>query len=223
MVENSSAEQPFFSVIICAYNRAALLPRALNSLLSQTESSYEPIIIDDGSEDETRKLAEKYCALHNNFKFVHCSHSGVAAARNTGLLTAGGEYITFLDSDDEYKPEHLAIRKQFLSEHPEIDLLHGGAEIIGSPYVPDIRNPKRTIHLDNCVIGGTFFIRRSVLYKIGGFPEVKFGDDAIFFKMAKKKKLHIAQIDVPTYIYHRDSEDSICNKIVLDNLRQTRF
>ncbi len=97
---------PTFSVIIRTYNRAHVLPRAINSVLRQTYQNYELIIIDDGSTDDTRRCVEKYHDERIRY-FRHDKNLGVCCAANSGLDVAQGEYVSFLDSDDEWLPHML--------------------------------------------------------------------------------------------------------------------
>lgn len=204
---------PIFSVVICSYNRGRLLRRAVGSVLAQTEKDYEIIIVDDGSTDDTHKIAREYCKSHRNIRYTFHRNRGLSNARNVGILMASGVYVTFLDSDDEYAPEHLDIRKRALLQNPELDLLHGGVKIIGSEYVPDKFNPEKMIHLHDCVIGGTFFLKKESALRVDGFSYTLYGDDNMFFNKAKKLGFKIGKIDAPTYIYHRDQEDSLCNVV----------
>jgi glycosyltransferase involved in cell wall biosynthesis len=99
------------SVIIPTYNRAHILHRAVQSVLSQTHSHLELIIVDDGSEDVT---PEAVTALQDpRIRLVHQDHQGVAAARNAGILQARGEYIALLDSDDVWEPHKLELQLTF--------------------------------------------------------------------------------------------------------------
>ena len=95
--------QPDISVIIPTYNRAHILPRALDSVLSQTQLPIEIIVVNDGSTDGTKSVLSNYPGL----KIIDQQHSGVSAARNIGLEHTNGEWIAFLDSDDEWLPEKL--------------------------------------------------------------------------------------------------------------------
>ena len=104
---------PFFTVIVCTYNRERFLPRALDSLQNQTCKDWEIVVIDDGSTDASTVLLNRYKGTSMNMHVVrHERNQGVAAARNTGIKYANGVYVTFLDSDDEYAPDHLANRKK---------------------------------------------------------------------------------------------------------------
>lgn len=96
------------SVIIPVYNCIKYLDKAVASVISQTEfDSLELILVDDGSSDGSEKLCDAYAKKYKNIFALHQDNSGVSVARNTGLDAAKGEYIAFLDSDDEYKPSFV--------------------------------------------------------------------------------------------------------------------
>lgn len=201
-----------FSIVITTYNRAKLLSRAVNSLLAQTEASWEAWIIDDGSVDETRELVKFYLNKGAPIEYIYQDNQGEAAAKNRGIILSRGEYISFLDSDDEYKISHLSSRQKILADHPEVDLLHGGVTIVGNPFVPDIQQPENKIHIGNCVVGATFFFRRESLVTLGGFNALPLGSDVDLFSRAKKLGYKILKTEEPTYIYHRTNYDSITHK-----------
>jgi len=201
---------PFFSVILPSFNRAHLLPRALESLEQQTFLDFEAIIIDDGSRDNTREVAEEFINRDKRIHYHYTPNRGLAGARNLGIEKSRGEYITFLDSDDEYLPEHLALRAEVLKAHPEIDLLHGGVEIVGNAFVADKHDPTKQVHLSECVIGGTFFIKRFLVQKLNGFGEILYGDDSDFFERSVTIGANIQKVDFPTYRYYRTESDSLC-------------
>ena len=96
---------PFFSIIIPTYNRAEKLDIPIKSILNQHFKSWELIIIDDGSTDETNALIQTYSS--HNVHYFYQQHQGRSTARNLGISKARGEYICFQDSDDEYLPNHL--------------------------------------------------------------------------------------------------------------------
>lgn len=208
MVERSNTRHtaPFFTVVICTWNRGHLLPRAFNSLLAQTDSAWEVVVVNDGSTDDTSQVLQKYMPL---FPSMQCatstSKSGTAAARNKGITMANGQYVTFLDSDDEYLPTHLELRRRRLLEDPSIELLHGGVTVVGDPYVIDKDNADTKIHISDCVVGGTFCIRSDVFTTVGMFDEQQqYADDAEFHQRVVNAGLHVAEIADPTYVYYRN-------------------
>ncbi|MGB9592367.1 MAG: glycosyltransferase family 2 protein, partial [Candidatus Kryptoniota bacterium] len=96
------------SVIIPTYNRADLLPRAIRSVLAQTFTDFELIVVDDGSIDNTREVVDKFTHLDARVKYIWEPNSGrPAVPKNKGIENASGEYIAFLDHDDEWLPAKL--------------------------------------------------------------------------------------------------------------------
>ena len=205
--------QPFFSVIITTYNRLPLLMRAISSLISQTDEDWEAIIVDDESTDNTHIRLLPYLRIYDRIRYFKKTHSGDPLSKNIGIWASKGRYITFLDSDDEYEPSHLQTRKSLLLHNPTTEFLYGGAKITGNPYVPDRFNPAMSIYLRECSIGGTFFIERKVMFALNGFKNILLGSDADLFDRAQHSRVVMQETNIPTYIYHHDTQDSITNAI----------
>lgn len=203
---------PFFSVVIPTYNRSALLKRALNSLISQTEPDWEALIIDDESDDDTYTQVLPYLESHSKIKYIHQTHKGCPGSKNTGIFSARGRFITFLDSDDEFHPEHLQSRKHILHNNPAIKFLYGGARVIGNQMVPDRNDLSKQIALSECVIGGTFVLEREIAIFLNGFKDIAISEDAELFERIKNLGLAIMKITDPTYIYHREIQNSITHQ-----------
>ena len=203
---------PIVSIILPTYNRAGLLPRAIDSIINQTEKRFELIIIDDGSTDNTFTVVEKYIRNYENFRYIKQQNMKLPIALNIGIKIASGKYVTFIGSDDEYKSDHIKLRLQFMKENPHIDLIHGGVEIIGSPYVKDKTDLTKVVHISECAVGGTFFGKRFVFTELNGFKNISYSEDSEFLERAEKKYF-VEKVNLSTYIYHRDSEDSICNTV----------
>lgn len=105
------------SVIIPCYNRAHVVGETIDSLLSQTYSNFEALVIDDGSTDTTREVVSSYA--DPRVRYFYRENGGLSAARNSGLDAAGGEFIAFLDSDDTWYPWKLAAQVEIFRRHPE--------------------------------------------------------------------------------------------------------
>ena len=95
------------TIIVPVYNAEEYLDRCMNSILDQEFSSYEVILVDDGSTDASGLICDRYSGTDPRFITVHQKNSGVSAARNAGLNLAQGEYVMFLDSDDALLPYAL--------------------------------------------------------------------------------------------------------------------
>lgn len=120
-------DKALISVIIPSYNRAPILERAIQSVLIQKGPPFEIIVVDDGSTDETEKVVHNLFRLAGNtrplpLKFVAQENRGVSAARNTGIYHSKGEWLAFLDSDDEWLPGKLEAQTRFFEAHPEYQI-----------------------------------------------------------------------------------------------------
>ncbi len=203
---------PTVSIILPTYNRARLLKRAVDSVLNQSFDIWELIIVDDGSNDETFDVVSAYLNKHENIRYLKHTNRFVSLSLNVGIKASCGKYITYLSSDDEYKKDHLKLRFEFMESNPEVDFVHGGLVIIGSKYVKDKKDISKKIHLDECKVGGTFFYKREVAEKIGGYKDLNYSEDSDFYYRVERK-FKIVKLDFPTYVYYRDTPDSICNTI----------
>jgi glycosyltransferase involved in cell wall biosynthesis len=204
---------PFFSVIIPTFNRSAMLRRAVSSLSNQSETDWEALIIDDGSTDDTPALVKAFARSNPRIKYIYHSNRGPALSKNAGILAASGLFLAFLDSDDEYREDHLALHRKILHQNPGLDMIHGGVRIIGDRSVPDINDKEKMIDLAECIIGGTFVIKKEKAIAMAGFDAVDYGEDRLLYEKAKNAGITIARNYAETYIYRRDHEESICNKV----------
>jgi glycosyltransferase involved in cell wall biosynthesis len=210
-----SEPPPFVSIILPTYNRWRLVTRAIQSIQAQSFTDWELLIIDDGSCDGTYDFVTTETDGDKRVRYHYATNRGLAMARNIGLTMGRGNYFTFLDSDDEYLPEHLKTRAEYLRAHPEVELLHGGVEVIGSDTVADKHDPSKQISISECAVGGTFCIRRDLAERLQGFRAIEYGDDADFFDRAEKVGAIIHKIDAPTYHYNRMEPDSLTNRVAV--------
>jgi len=97
-----------FSVIVCTYNFAHLLPDALRSIAAQSLRDYELLIVDDGSTDNTKQVVEQFRPQFPDCRYLKKDHTGPADSRNAGVLAAHCDYIAFLDADDLWSPDYLS-------------------------------------------------------------------------------------------------------------------
>src|SRR5262245_52606721 len=105
------------SVIIPTYNRAVLVRRAVDNVLSQATADAEIIVVDDGSTDNTRALLAPY---EGRIRLLAGRHAGAGAARNLGIRQATRPLIAFLDSDDEWMPDKLALQRSLMEKRPDV-------------------------------------------------------------------------------------------------------
>lgn len=171
----------FFSVIIPSYNREHILPKAIDSVLQQTFSDFELIIVDNGSTDNTCQLIETYSSRDNRVRYLWQENSGSpAGSRNTGIKNAAGEWIAFLDSDDwwftnkleeVYKAIQSDQTKQFIAishwedkyvnNEPYSILYHGSEETTGL-Y-------EKLLFEGNLFSTSAMTVKTAILRELGGF------------------------------------------------------
>ncbi|MCX6297100.1 MAG: glycosyltransferase family 2 protein [Bacteroidetes bacterium] len=127
-----NSESPLISVIIPVYNYAVFLPETVGSLLAQTYSNWECIIVDDGSTDNSKEIAQQLCAKDSRVNYFFQQNSGPTVARNYGLKLAKGAFIQFLDADDLL--EHQKLEKQMVvfKEYSDCDIVYGGVKYFSS-------------------------------------------------------------------------------------------
>lgn len=114
--------KPFFSIVVPCYNAEKYIENAFSGIKNQTFDDYEVIAIDDGSKDNTRTLINDIAAINSKVNvIIHSENKGLSAARNTGIENANGEFILFLDVDDDYEKDLLKILKERIdSTNPDL-------------------------------------------------------------------------------------------------------
>jgi glycosyltransferase involved in cell wall biosynthesis len=116
---------PRFSVVIPAYNSAATLPRAIESVRAQSWPAHEIIVVDDGSTDATADVARQF---GETVRLIQQTNSGVSVARNAGAAAASGDWLAFLDADDWYAPDRIKLHAEWIAEDASLDFLTGDYE-----------------------------------------------------------------------------------------------
>lgn len=180
---------PKVSVIIPVYNGEESISISLDSLLKQTYSNFEVVIIDDGSKDCTREVAEKYTSIDNRFKYNYQANGGVSVARNNGMKVSQGEYICFLDSDDFYESSFIEkMVKQI--EKESADVCYCGYNTVSPRGIAKKRTNFKSVDiLVDYILGKAsihttgWMIRKYILEKFNiKFQEgVSWGEDFEFF------------------------------------------
>lgn len=180
------------SIVITTYNRAFLLPKSIKSVLCQTFPDFELIIVDDHSSDETPDVVGSF--QDPRIRYIrHDRNQGLPASRNTGLQYAEGKYIAYLDDDDEWLPQKLALQLQVMETseyHP--CLVYCGALRESSNQteqsIPTEQGKmKNWIYEGYTMVESCMIISREALLQIGGYSEelVSCIDHDVWMKMAK--------------------------------------
>lgn len=204
---------PKISVLMAVYNTdIQLVKRAVASVLCQSHQNFELIILDDGSEEAIApRLRSNFMYAHHKIRYLRHANRGQAESINRGVSVATGDYITVIDSDDEYKPEHL---ESCLREMKGVDLIASTTETMvddeGDYYVPNRFNLRELIHVDECILFATLFGTRPVFAGIRF--EGSYAADAVFYHKASLI-YNVKKVNLRTYIYYRNNPESTCAKL----------
>ncbi|MFC1480364.1 glycosyltransferase family 2 protein [Candidatus Omnitrophota bacterium] len=169
--------QPFFSVIIPTFNRRRFLEKAVDSVLGQTFTDLELIVIDDGSTDDTKQFISSY--NDKRLTYLYQANSGVSRARNTGLEEAKGEFVAFLDSDDYWVSEKLKKTARYIKNFPDIGIFHTEEEWyrngVHLTQMEKHRKPSGLVYkyaLPLCCISiSTAAVKKDIFTRVGTFDE----------------------------------------------------
>lgn len=175
----STSSLPQVSVVIPVYNREKFLKRAIDSVLAQTFDDFEIIVVDDGSTDGTPELLQCY---KDQIITIRQENAGAAAARNAGIAAARGEFLAFLDSDDEWRADKLFAQIEYCKTHPHFALVYTDmVEVVDDVQVHEsyLRsgayrrvgegNLYRSLLEENFIFTPTVLLRRKVAIELGGF------------------------------------------------------
>lgn len=114
---------PFFSIILPVFNAEKFISETITSILQQTFTDWELIIINDGSTDNSASIVEEFCKNDKRIKLIQQENKKQAAARNTGLKEILGEWVAFIDADDMWLPTKLELQHEYIYNHPEVDVV----------------------------------------------------------------------------------------------------
>jgi glycosyltransferase involved in cell wall biosynthesis len=201
------------SVIIPTYNRAQFLAGAVQSVLTQSFKDLEIIVVDDGGSDAAEAVVKGFPDAPIRY-LRHARRQGGAAARNTGIQESSGEYVAFLDDDDEWYPEKLARQMHtILASPPEVGGVYTGYFIVDradgkihSQMVPTERGDIHSQLLARNCIGSTssMLLRRSCFDKVGMFDErlQSFQDYDLWIRLARRYQFEFVREPLLKYFVH---------------------
>jgi glycosyltransferase involved in cell wall biosynthesis len=197
------------SVLMATYNTDFnLIKRAIDSVVNQSFQNFELIIIDDGSQNDAQGRLLNYVKRHKErITYVWHTNRGQAESINRIIPMSQGDYITIIDADDEYKPNHLAA---CLREIGDLDLMASTTETVVDSeddyYISDQFDNTQFIHVDDCILFATLFGKREVFETIGF--QGSYAADADFYQRASEQYC-VGKLDLRTYIYYRNINGSI--------------
>lgn len=208
---------PKISVVIPLYNKEKSIASTLQTVLNQTFTDYEIVIVNDGSTDNSVTEVEK--VQDDRIRLIHQQNAGVSAARNRGIEEAKGELIAFLDADDEWKPEYLATQYHLFQKYPECSVFACNYEfrdvsgkvtptlIHKLPFVGEDGILSNYFEVASCshppICSISVMVKKQALLSIGGFPiGIKSGEDLLTWaRLACKYQIAYSITPLAVFIF----------------------
>lgn len=212
----------FFSVIIPIYNKEKEIKSTLYSVLNQTFSDYEIILVDDGSTDNSISIIKEI--QDSRIKFINQKNQGVSAARNTGIKNSSSDYIAFLDADDKWERTYLEEQYKLIHKYPQCNifatnyyyLYTSGKKVANKINYSNVIKEngilenyfETAVNSQPPIWTSAVIIKKSQLDAIGGFPVgITSGEDLLTWaKLAYNNKIAISSKCLSTYILREDIE-----------------
>ncbi len=234
-MRNEENPQPnLVSVVIPTFNDERYLEECIRSVMQQTLGNVQIVVVDDCSTDGTQAIVANIGAP-NLHSVRHEINRGQAAARNTGLEIAQGQYVAFLDADDTMHPENLSRKVEALEQHPDVALVHSAVESMdehGNVLGPRRSNVKRAdvrveqlfpalLH-GNLIVHSSVLVRRNAVDDVGAWdPELRYADDwdlwirlsrrykfAYIDEQLVRKRVRLESVEWSGYVTNRDLEEA---------------
>lgn len=214
--------EDLISVIIPVYNSAQYIRGCIESVLKQTYSAFEVILIEDGSEDDSLKVCEMLCKKDRRLKIVKQEHKGVSAARNLGIEASEGKYLFFLDSDDLIHPQLLGLLYKLLEEKKTEIAAEGlyysmNGDCRETIAWKTVDHMPKSFYLDNkralkyinkvaiCAIGGKM-IARSAIKSVRFVENLSHGEDKLFLYRLLVNGANVSVLGCNWYYYRRHED-----------------
>lgn len=208
------------SAVIVVYNGALYIREALDSILSQTYSNIEVVVINDGSTDKTRSIVESYSGV----RLINQENQGEGAARNRGIQEASGAYIAYLDADDQWAPTKIEKQINLINKSPEngfilcrVKSIHDG-DIAHLPWVTETE----TVETVGAFYPSALFARKSLFSEVGFFvQECRASPDVDWFMRAQDIGIKHAIVEEALLYrrFHADNmtkQNTVMRKAVFD-------
>lgn len=204
---------PFFSIILPTYNRAYILERTIESVINQQFQDWELLIVDDGSKDNTSEIVNAFMIHENRINYLYQENAERSAARNNGISQAKGNFICFLDSDDQFEPNHLQSLFETINSNGQNTFIYiTGSRIVNingsllnvSKITPG-KNDAETILL-NTITPGQMCVPISLIRKHLFNVNIRISEDTeILFRLISDSHLKLTNHASLLYVHHDDN------------------
>ena len=208
------------SVIIPCYNQACYLPEAVESVVRQTYTNWECIIVNDGSSDNTVEVANQLIAKYpdRKIRFIDKPHSGVSDTRNTGVEVSTGEWILPLDSDDMFEPSFMQRAVDLVNREPKVDIIFSNMQEFGASngeWIPDEYSREQVLATDTMPYASLY--RKELWHKVGGYDRplsiIRQPEDWSFWISCSKHNVVVRRIKEKLFLYRVHPESTYLTKI----------
>ena len=227
----SQPARPRVSVLLPVYNEERFVEQAAESILRQTESSFELIVVDDGSTDGSWALLERLAARDRRIKLLHQPHKGIVAALNRGMRQASGRYVARMDADDLAYPERLRLQAGYLDLHTDIGVVGSRVEYLGdaarnrglavfvewSNSLTESRDIELYRFVETPFVHPSVMFRRELTGRLGTYRDGPFPEDYELWlrwieggvRMAKLEEMLLSWRERPDRLTRTDSRYSV--------------
>lgn len=217
---------PKVSVVIATYNRAHFIKDAVNSILAQTFSDYEIVIVDDGSKDNTKEIVQGY---GEKVRYFYQANQGKSAAQNYAVSQSRGEYIALLDDDDIWLPNKLEIQMKGLEENPELGFVCSESDLIDEKgefirrwkRKPSNQETFASLYEENFIQHSSVVVRKELLNVVGGLDvALKTTEDYdLWLRLAKVCRFRYIDKSLVIYRQHAASKHLNTTQKLKDRVR----
>ncbi len=229
-------QDKLISVIVPVFNAEKYVNRCIDSILNQTYENLEVILVNDGSSDGSIKICEKWQKLDSRVKLISQENAGVSAARNKGIETATGDYVSFVDNDDWLRPEmYKNLVKQATKDNADltfckfinVDTAYNRENINEINLTPENLKHPEFFFLKNRkgnnlsgIIGccNRILIKKDMLKKLKFDESLKFGENIVFVLNLVKNAKKISVVDEYLYNHFKDSSIKTYDEDYVENL-----
>lgn len=210
---------PTISIVIPVYNAESFIRRCLDSIVSQCYSDFEVLLIDDGSSDSSASICDLYASKYDYFSVIHTPNRGVSAARNLGIKSAKGSFVTFIDADDYVSPRHLQAFVDAGALDSDLCLtgvnaVYNDRSLYHTTQIKDTGTKiSRNTFIEDCITSGhclspwAKLFRQSFLksHDIKFDEQLKYAEDRVFIAQVLTSAKTFSASDECTYIYTHEN------------------
>jgi glycosyltransferase involved in cell wall biosynthesis len=201
--------KPKVSIVMPVLNGEKYIREAIESILAQTYSSYELIVVDDGSNDGTRQTVDDLSHRLQVQYIFHPVSLGIAPSMNDGVRHASGEFIAFLDHDDAWFPNFLETQMSYLESHPETGMVHSDfqtTDVAGNILEASVAKSRKRnrpsgnvfpqLFMDSFIVGNSVLIRKECFARLGVFDEsLRWGDYHMWLRISRHYRVdYVSQV-----------------------------